>query len=313
MEEKEKETVNEVVDVNDAKSSNQNEEINKDGSQEAKAPRENLIATAIHFLRSPKVKASPLSQKRAFLIKKGLTDEEIDFAIERAGIDRNDAFAYNRPGEDPLSLQPKTVMPLKQGNFQPDLSVWQKWQTFYSGAVLIGITCYGVYYIYKTYVRPWLLGIKEEDRISRVEQQLCDMNDSLSQLRHSLLSVETHLSQQVKKLSSLEEQKEDASVKNILTLNEIKSEVTSLKALLLSRGQFPTAPVTKPGIPSWQLDRTKGEELNKEAALNGPPKNDKELESSMEIVNGGVVENVTSVESADCSPDSVSNKISGDC
>ncbi|XP_013786471.2 peroxisomal membrane protein PEX14-like, partial [Limulus polyphemus] len=269
------------------------------------------IATAVHFLQNPKVKASPLSQKRAFLIKKGLTNEEIDFAIDRAGTDGNNA--YNRQGEDTLSLQPKTVMPLQQGNFEPHLSAWQKWQTFYSGAVLIGITCYGVYYIYKKYVRPWLLGIKEEDRISKVEQQLCDMNDSLSQLRHSLLSVETHLFQQVKKLSSAEEQKEDTSVKNILALNEIKSEVVSLKALLLSRGQFPTAPVTKPGIPSWQLDRTKTDEINKEAALNGPPKSDKEQESSIETINGGIVENVRSVEGADCLSGSVSNDNSGDC
>lgn len=46
--------------------------------------REDLVNSSVNFLNHPKVKPSPLSQKMAFLQKKGLTQEEIQEALNRA-------------------------------------------------------------------------------------------------------------------------------------------------------------------------------------------------------------------------------------
>ncbi len=48
--------------------------------------REDLIANSVNFLLHPKVRNSPVSQKTAFLQKKGLTPAEIQEAFSRANI-----------------------------------------------------------------------------------------------------------------------------------------------------------------------------------------------------------------------------------
>jgi hypothetical protein len=46
-------------------------ELPKDVLAESEGPRENLVVTAVKFLQNPKVKQSPLAQKKAFLESKG--------------------------------------------------------------------------------------------------------------------------------------------------------------------------------------------------------------------------------------------------
>ena len=47
--------------------------------------REDLVSACVNFLCNPKVKASPQSQKIAFMKQKGLTQEEIQESLRRAG------------------------------------------------------------------------------------------------------------------------------------------------------------------------------------------------------------------------------------
>lgn len=49
-------------------------------------PREDMISTAVKFLQNPKVRKSPLHQKKAFLERKGLSKEEIEMAVQRSGV-----------------------------------------------------------------------------------------------------------------------------------------------------------------------------------------------------------------------------------
>lgn len=46
--------------------------------------REEVLASAVRFLQDPKVQASPLARRIAFLESKGLTAEEIEQAMQRA-------------------------------------------------------------------------------------------------------------------------------------------------------------------------------------------------------------------------------------
>ncbi|KAL4830786.1 hypothetical protein H8958_002813 [Nasalis larvatus] len=67
-------------------------------------PREPLIATAVKFLQNSRVRQSPLATRRAFLKKKGLTDEEIDMAFQQSGT----------AADEPSSLGPATqVVPVQ--------------------------------------------------------------------------------------------------------------------------------------------------------------------------------------------------------
>uniref|UniRef100_A0A8V0YXG1 Peroxisomal membrane protein PEX14 n=1 Tax=Gallus gallus TaxID=9031 RepID=A0A8V0YXG1_CHICK len=69
-------------------SSEQAEQPSQAGSSPATenaASREPLIVTAVKFLQNPRVRQSPIATRRAFLKKKGLTDEEIDLAFQQSG------------------------------------------------------------------------------------------------------------------------------------------------------------------------------------------------------------------------------------
>lgn len=44
------------------------------------------ITTAINFLQNDRIRRSPVNQKHKFLKSKGLTDQEIQIACERAGV-----------------------------------------------------------------------------------------------------------------------------------------------------------------------------------------------------------------------------------
>jgi hypothetical protein len=47
------------------------------------------ISTAVKFLQNPNVQRSSLAHQQAFLKRKGLTDEEVQIACERAGAVRS--------------------------------------------------------------------------------------------------------------------------------------------------------------------------------------------------------------------------------
>ncbi|KAJ3090362.1 peroxisomal membrane protein pex14 [Quaeritorhiza haematococci] len=82
------------------------------------APREDLIRTAISFLQSPKVISAPLSQKVAFLKKKGLTEEEIEIARKKvetedmntgAGVPSQQQSTLATPATAPSYTQPPPI------------------------------------------------------------------------------------------------------------------------------------------------------------------------------------------------------------
>jgi peroxin-14 len=55
------------------------------------------VGTAVKFLQNPNVQKSSLANRQAFLKKKGLTDEEVQIACERAG-------AFATPGNNEVSF-----------------------------------------------------------------------------------------------------------------------------------------------------------------------------------------------------------------
>lgn len=264
----------------------------------ADMPREDLIATAVNFLENPRVQGSPLSHKRAFLLKKGLTAEEIDTAIERSRV-VNTSSSHPQLVPHPVSAPPLPPPPPQL--LQPEYSFWSQVSHFSSSVVIIGVACYGAYYVYKRYVEPFLRGWdspkSRPDRLSQVQEQITALTEAIQQLREAVASLELVVSEDRRLPKSTEAVD---SVKQDSAISELKSEVLSVKALLLSRSQFPNAPkVTPPApsIPSWQLSSNgTGKKENGSTAEPGDSADEEErdarsVKEAIEPRNGEVLQN----------------------
>lgn len=208
--------------------------------------RENLVKTAVQFLQNPKVSSSPLMQKQEFLKRKGLTDEEIKTAFKLASVD-------NTVDRNALQNQnPYTAVQMSQGPIYPyQTSIYQstflqKVRDIFNTTALIGATVYFVYWLYKKFIEPFLFGRKKksnvEDRITELDKTV---QDTMKEVKDSILKMEND----VQKLT--QHQALDPTIPQLV--HELKHDLSSLKALLLSRKQFPSAPAS---IPPWQLDTT---------------------------------------------------------
>ncbi|KAL1417661.1 hypothetical protein MTO96_026706 [Rhipicephalus appendiculatus] len=246
-------------------------------------PRENLIATAVNFLENPRVQGSPLSQKRAFLLKKGLTAEEIDEAIERARIGKTNTVAQH--GLVPYPTSPPQLPPPPPPHLlQPEYSIWSHLSHVSSSIVIIGVASYGAYYMYKRYIEPYLRGWdgprSKPDRLSQVQEQISALTEAIQQLREAVASLESAVAEDRrlrKPAEALDSAKQDR------TISELKSEVLSVKALLLSRNQFPSAPKLTPPVPSiptWQLSSNGAEKAENGTASESSESEESEEQSS---------------------------------
>ncbi|XP_066231140.1 peroxisomal membrane protein PEX14 [Saccopteryx leptura] len=222
-------------------------------------PREPLIATAVKFLQNSRVRQSPLATRRAFLKKKGLTDEEIDVAFQQSGT----------TAEEPSSLGPATqVVPAQPPHLisQPYTSgpAGSRWRDYSALAIIMAGIAFGFHQLYKKYLRPLIAGGQEDRKqLERMEASLAELSGSMAQtvtqLQVTLASVQELLIQQQQKVQELTHElataKATTSTNWILesqNINELKSEINSLKGLLLNRRQFPPSP-SAPKIPSWQI------------------------------------------------------------
>ncbi|XP_004385215.1 peroxisomal membrane protein PEX14 isoform X2 [Trichechus manatus latirostris] len=177
-------------------------------------PREPLIATAVKFLQNSRVRQSPLTTRRAFLKKKG--------------------------------------------------PVGSRWRDYGALAIIMAGITFGFHQLYKKYLLPLIVGGREDRKqLERMEASLSELSGSVAQtvtqVQTTLASVQELLIQQQQKVQELAHElaaaKATTSTNWILesqNINELKSEINSLKGLLLNRRQFPPSP-SAPKIPSWQI------------------------------------------------------------
>ncbi|CAL1544125.1 unnamed protein product [Lymnaea stagnalis] len=232
--------------------------VNGDGDKQilapAEGPRENLISTAVKFLQNPKVMSSPLYQKKAFLEKKGLTQEEISMAVQRSGVKETIGIEESTsqmgppPGYQPgmMAITPQTVpvyAPI------PPQSIWAKTRDLTMTTVIVASVSYAVYQVFQKYLRPWLLGKSErEKRLERLEGQILEVQksitDSLAEVTKTLTAIQLTLNTQ--------QTQQQIGYGEVRGISDLKADIASLKGLLLNRSQFPPAPATAPVLPSWQ-------------------------------------------------------------
>ncbi|XP_014846060.1 PREDICTED: peroxisomal membrane protein PEX14 isoform X2 [Poecilia mexicana] len=216
-------------------------------------PREALVATAVKFLQNPKVRESPLATRKAFLKKKGLTDEEVELAIQRSG-----------STEEILPLSPVGLPTPPYAAQLTPVPPSYRWRDYGALTIIMVGIAFGFHQLYKKYILPLIMGSREDKKhLQRMESNIAAMSGTLTQtvtqLQQTLVHIQELLVQQQQKIQELSQElsaaETSSSTNRILdnqTVGELKAEIASLKGLLLSRRQFPSTPAI-PKIPSWQI------------------------------------------------------------
>uniref|UniRef100_A0A182N950 Peroxisomal membrane protein PEX14 n=1 Tax=Anopheles dirus TaxID=7168 RepID=A0A182N950_9DIPT len=211
-------------------------------------PREHLIVTAVKFLNNPNVVRSAITKKQAFLRSKGLSEDEIQIACERAGV-----FSA-----DPSTLPTQTVISMgvesssgvgggfgKSGyQMQPRQNFLTRMKDMLSSAALLSGLMYGVYMFYKKFIEPLLFRSKKKKSVT---EQLTELNQTMALKIDSLSSELSKLKEELNQVNQT-----NSTVKE---LANFKGDLDSIKGLLLNRKQFasPNLPIVPPSIPAWQL------------------------------------------------------------
>ncbi|XP_053664955.1 peroxisomal membrane protein PEX14 [Anopheles marshallii] len=209
-------------------------------------PREHLIVTAVKFLNNPNVVRSAITKKQAFLRSKGLSEDEIQIACERAGV-----FTTN-----PSAIPTQTVISMGVessggGNYakpgyqlQPRPNFLTRMKDMLSSVALLSGLMYGVYMFYKKFIEPLLFRSKKKKSVG---EQLTELNQTMT-VKIDILSAE---------LGKIKEELNHVNQTNttVKELANFKGDLDSIKGLLLNRKQFasPNLPVVPPSIPAWQL------------------------------------------------------------
>ncbi|XP_051947716.1 peroxisomal membrane protein PEX14-like [Xyrauchen texanus] len=200
---------------------------------------------------------------------KGLTDEEVELAIQRSG-GTEEPLALSVPGPSHITY-PLPLAPV------PYNSPGYRWRDYGALAVILTGMAFGFHHLYRKYILPLIMGSKEDKKhLQRIESNITDMSGTLTQtvtqLQMTLASVQELLVQQQKKIQELSQElansQSSSSTNRMLesqSISELKAEIVSLKGLLLSRRQFPASP-SIPKIPSWQIPLKPGSLSNSPSA-----------------------------------------------
>ncbi|XP_015379424.1 PREDICTED: peroxisomal membrane protein PEX14-like [Diuraphis noxia] len=196
------------------------------------AIRANVVAKAIEFLVLESVQKMSAERKINFLSKKGLTDAEIQYSIQRAAMICYDNLSLHKTNPPPVHYNASSAV---QTSFES-----QSWYSRLFGPIAFAAAIvYIGYKLYKKYIENWLFGVKKiplEVRLETLELSVQRCLMMLEERDNSFKSSNTYADQQ----------------KDFCT--QVRAELMSIKKLLLNRFQFPPAPASS-SIPQWQLPK----------------------------------------------------------
>ena len=206
--------------------------LNQAISSVSPAIREDLVTTAVKFLLNPKVIHYSLINKRTFLLKKGLTSDEIDVAIEKS---LSHPSFYSNSISNQLAFHQSTF--------------WQTTRSIVSPLAFISVAVYGSYFFYKKFLEPRFFKPKPEP-IDQIHNEIETLVSTVKNLEKSLQAMEIEFQSNIERFlisSSRPNPVECAAI------NDLKTEISSIKSLLLNKDQFPLTLSNRSSIPSWQL------------------------------------------------------------
>jgi len=206
--------------------------------------REELVMTAVKFLQNSKVVSSSLETKKSFLLNKGLTAEEIEAAFHRLS---STALPY-----ESSSAELPSQMIITQN------SLSSKLRDLLNIILLIGGFSYGARYIWKKYIQEWLFGrVQKEKSPHETLMETCNvLLSTVQSYKDSVAALDSSISKFSDKMDLVTQQLKQANSDDMFGKQELKSEIQSVKGILLSSRSFPghsRTTLSSPSIPSWQL------------------------------------------------------------
>ncbi|EDV24344.1 uncharacterized protein TRIADDRAFT_57725 [Trichoplax adhaerens] len=275
---------------------------NTPSSNQSETVRENMISTAVKFLQNPKVRQSPFPQRKAFLLKKGLTAKELQVAIDRSGT----ASDEHRPIQN-LTNNQATISPTQPAsvvavpNTQEVVpttaaiaSRHYRWRDIAVIAALVAGAFYGIKVLITRFIMPWFKQQKDnKEHLRRIETSVgelrADVAITVGGLQSTLESVKDSVSDLQTKVDMITRGplNQGGNVESHV-VGELKKDLATIKGLMLSRQQFPSAPKLpqrNSSIPSWQKSSTEVGKLTNGSIENGI---DKKIDNKFTAVNNEV-------------------------
>merc|ERR1712055_330916 len=246
------ETVNKEV-VSEPKISEEDKELQRMATTVETGVRQDMVDTAVRFLENDRVRASTDDMKRQFLLKKGLNEGEI-----------REAFARVKPAVQQPEPQQAVPVPLQVGGGHSVIAVTQssfssRIRDLLNLLLLIGGASYGLRYLWKTYIAPWLFGPpKPVPNPQAAVVETCQaVLGGVQQLQQAITSLQTSIGSQAEKLERAVEYRQGRQENTTGDIGELKAEIQSVKGLLLSSRSFPQQPPVSapPSLPAWQLQQ----------------------------------------------------------
>ncbi|XP_049545946.1 peroxisomal membrane protein PEX14 isoform X1 [Anopheles darlingi] len=256
-------------------------------------PREHLIVTAIKFLNNPNVVRSAINKKQAFLRSKGLTEDEIQIACERAGVFTADP---KLPSHTVISMGVESggASYAKSGASyqlqQRSSNFLTRMKDILSSVAMLSGLMYGAYWLYKRFIEPLLFRDKKKKSVT---EELAELNASVTVKIDTISSELTGIREELNRVNQLNDKMKE--------LTSFKGDLDSIKGLLLNRKQFasPNLPIVPPSIPAWQLRSQQHQQPSSEGehdkiddndtgSGSGSSENDvvlKNSDSSLEIIS----------------------------
>ncbi|XP_068899499.1 peroxisomal membrane protein PEX14 isoform X2 [Tenebrio molitor] len=248
--------------------------------------REDLVNTAVKFLENPNVIKTSLAEQQRFLKRKGLTEEEIRLACEKSG-----AYSYHEQRSRGPPALPPTINPLvpypTTGPVQ--ISLFDRIREIVHNVAIFSFVGYIVYKFYEKFIAPFLFGKKKKSIEESLEDLDKNMKESVNELQNNLTSVKV----EVDKIN------QGAESNTQRQLSDLKSEIATVKGLLLSRNQFPPvskSSVVRPSIPAWQKTS-----ISQDSDADSDP--DRKAEDLLEVGSGSGSEHEHNTKNSDSSLD----------
>ena len=239
-------------------------------------PRDQLVTSAIRFLNTPGVRGTPIDSQIDFLKKKGLTQQEISSALRSVKIpsvpstDKSDGRLW-------LALSYFLIPDSVAGVYSPISALFGLTRATLSLAILLYLSYRVIqvainlspklrFMLDKLFIRIRLiLGFKPRDECSSPDQPTeglsLDSLQDIQELETSQPGVGDIIGTESQEIESIRRELGEMKTSQESNINELRSEIKSVRSLLLSTSQFPK-PRAVPPESSQQTENNSALEFN---------------------------------------------------
>lgn len=220
--------------------------------------RDDLVSTAVSFLLNPQIKNNPVEKKRSFLMKKGLTMDEVDAAFDWA----EKGIPY-RPDHVVTIYQPQGIQPQGMYQIQPQgryqdspfpvqsPGIWMLTRALVPSLAILTSVAAAVFFFYKHYIEGFFFpaqGTKRKHPLVVVTESVDKLAQSVHSLEQSVGAFESRMKRSLEEsvgrlITEMTVRRPGSHAASSDELAVVKKEIQSLKGLLLSHNQFPESPI----------------------------------------------------------------------